>query len=268
MSGFNPKWLALREPVDHASVNHRVRQQLLTWIATRPAMRIVDLGCGTGSNFRALAPEVGRPQSWQLVDHDATLLDVAHRLTAETAANCQAEITFKQADLSNGRLSGLIDKADLVTAAAFFDLVSQTVIERMVCEITAARCAFYTTLTYDGIAAWLPGHALHDSMRDAFNAHQRGDKGFGPAAGPDATDLLEAAFEAHGFDVYRGPSPWILGPEQAELRRETDSGWAGAVRETGAVAPSAIDAWLATRERSESIITIVGHEDLFAFPPS
>ena len=40
-------------------------------------------------------------------------------------------------------------------------------------------------------------------MLEAFHAHQAGDKGFGPAAGPGATAALQAAFEGAGYGVVR-----------------------------------------------------------------
>ena len=45
----------------------------------------MDLGAGTGSMFRFLAPIIGRGQDWMLVDADAALLDDAFGRTAAWA---------------------------------------------------------------------------------------------------------------------------------------------------------------------------------------
>ncbi len=45
----------------------------------------MDLGAGTGSMFRYLAPIIGRGQDWTLVDADAALLDDAFGRTAAWA---------------------------------------------------------------------------------------------------------------------------------------------------------------------------------------
>ena len=79
MSGFSAEWLALREPVDHRSRNLALQTQVIQFLGQIKAIdpdsiHITDLGSGTGSNLRALAPHFGLKQSWTLVDYDADLL--------------------------------------------------------------------------------------------------------------------------------------------------------------------------------------------------
>ncbi len=266
MSGFAPEWLALREGADHRAINHAVRRDVLKFLGDRQAVRVADLGCGTGSNFRSLAPEIPTEQSWLLVDHDAQLLQLAAAMTADVAAPRSVDVRLHEADLSGGDIAAIAAEADLITAAALFDLISPAVIKTMVGHIADAGCAFYTVLTYDGIASWLPEDSVNRVMREAFNQHQRSDKGFGPAAGPDATNVLAEAFAERGYHVVRGRSPWVLDSGLETLRHEADRGWATAVVETGAITRDAADAWLAVREADASARTIVGHEDLFALP--
>ncbi len=268
MSGFSPEWLSLREPADHGAINAQLRAACKRALAGRERVRIVDLGCGTGSNLRSLAPALGRPQHWTLVDHDRRLLQAARARGMETMPGAgEIGIAYRQADLSGGAFGTLIAEADLVTASALFDLVSVAVIDRLARDVAAAGAAFYTVLTYDGIAAFLPEHPADPAMRDSFNRHQQMDKGFGPAAGPAATDALAAAFQRHGYTIRRGKSPWVLDGVRAALRGELERGWAAAVGETGLVPSATIEAWLAHRAGAPSAVTIVGHEDLLALPP-
>lgn len=267
MSGFSPEWLALREGADHRAINHTVRRHLLAHLADEGNVHIADLGCGTGSNFRSLAPEIDARQLWLLVDNDDQLLQLAATMTADIAAARQIEVRAHPTDLATGDISEIAAHSDLITSSALFDLVAPATIEKMVNSITDAGIAFYTTLTYDGIASWLPDHPLNATMREVFNQHQRSDKGFGAAAGPDATNVLAKAFAARGYNVLRGKSPWVLDQSLTTLRHETDRGWAKAVSETGALTSSDTDAWLQSRQDDAGAVTIVSHEDLLALPP-
>ncbi|WP_382325041.1 hypothetical protein ACFJI0_11525 [Hydrogenophaga sp. UC242_53] len=82
MSGahFSADWLQQREPFDTAARDEAARHLQLAarFHAMAPPAgtpwRVIDLGCGTGANQRWLAPRLGGPQQWLVVDHDAALL--------------------------------------------------------------------------------------------------------------------------------------------------------------------------------------------------
>ncbi|MEL6873038.1 MAG: class I SAM-dependent methyltransferase [Pseudomonadota bacterium] len=262
--GFSADWLALREPVDHASVNHGLRMRLIEHLRGRDHLRICDLGCGTGSNYRGLAPDLSPArQSWTLCDIDPALLDVA----AGTEPHDGTEVTTRQIDLNLADLAELAASADLVTASALFDVTSREVVSRVAEACAKTRAAFYTVLTYDGLAAWFPEHELNGAMRSAFNAHQETDKGMGTALGPSATDALADAFAAVGYEVVRAPSPWVIKSEHQALQRALDIGWADAAVASSFVSRADADVWVATRHADDAV-TLVGHEDLIALPPS
>jgi hypothetical protein len=265
MRTFSREWLTLREPADHAAVNLSVRHELIQALSGYRSVSIIDLGCGTGSNLRSLAPMIPCEQHWTLVDHDAELLAAAQSALAGFDAPAVLSITCRQADLSCGAFAPLIAGASLVTAAALFDLFSAAVIDSLAAAVAASRQLFAAVLTYDGVAAWMPASAVDERMRRAFNSHQLRDKGFGPAAGPGAASALAQAFVSLGYRIIRGKSPWILDASHATLRAALDQGWAAAVRETGLVPESDIAEWLALRDRPDSV-TIIGHEDLLALP--
>jgi SAM-dependent methyltransferase len=277
---FSAEWLALREPADHAAVNPEVQAALAARFAGTDSISVVDLGCGAGSNLRGTWQALPVRQHWTLVDYDPKLLAAARvRLTAwADSAKAVGDglqlvksgktlvVTFREADLSGGDFAPVTRGADLVTAAALFDLFSVQSIEKLAETVSAQGAVFYTVLTYDGFTHWTPPHAADTAMREAFNAHQKSDKGFGPAAGPGGTSALSKAFYARGYRVLRGTSPWIADQRFSALRRELDAGFAGAVRETGAVSANDIDAWLANRMSGEDRVSIIGHEDLLALP--
>ena len=276
MSGFSPEWLALREPVDHRSRNAELAAALAARFQQRNGVNVVDLGCGTGSNLRATAMLLPDVQSWTLVDYDERLLGEARNALARWADAAQVSgdqlaltkgprqisVQFRQADL-NAELDAVLgEKPDLVTASALFDLCSPAFIKAFVRAAAARGAVFYTVLTYNGIQRWTPRQPSDNAMMAAFHAHQTTDKGFGPSAGPTAPAHLADAFRLAGYSVLEGDSPWLLGAQDQALVSDLASGFAGAVRETGAVDAKSIDAWTKiTRTGAE-----VGHTDTLAFP--
>lgn len=279
MSGFSPEWLALREPADHAARNADLAARVQAHFQSLDEVTVLDLGCGTGSNLRALAPGLPLRQTWRLVDWDRKLLDAARDALAAWARQEGGDaqevdgelrlrhsrrdilVRFEQADLSSDPTSVLAD-ADLVTATAFFDLVSTEWIARF-CEGLAQRgLPLYAVLTYNGDETWEPPHAADAMVLAAFHAHQQGEKGFGPAAGPFAAAHLERVLESHGYRVACAKSPWRLGPDQAALVHELVAGSAVAVAETGLVPPEVLKSW--RTERAANSTATIGHTDLFA----
>jgi SAM-dependent methyltransferase len=278
MSGFSAQWLDLREPVDHRSrsveLGHRLARHFEGW---RP-ITVVDLGCGTGSNLRATAPLLGPDQSWTLVDYDQGLLDAAGERLAAWADGADKQDTrlilfkgakrltveFRRADIAGDLDTALGPSANLVTASAFFDLVSADFIARFATAVAKRKAAFFTVLTYDGDQRWTPEHDADAAMAEAFHAHQTRDKGFGAAAGPNAPDALGEAFTNAGYSVEEADSAWRLEEADAALIADLARGFTGAVRETGQVGAQLISDWSAITRTA----AIVGHTDTLALPPA
>jgi len=110
---FDPTWLDLREPADHAA---RAQDLLEAFCARMPKdARILDLGSGTGSTMRAISPLLP-DASWTLTDYDPTLLAFAKQHAPE------AEVMH--VDLAKDLAGVLVREADAITASALIDLVS------------------------------------------------------------------------------------------------------------------------------------------------
>jgi len=276
MSGFDTRWLDLREPIDHRSRNEELARALAGHFASRPSTTILDLGCGTGSNLRATAPLLGTEQHWTLVDHDEALLEAAvvrlcawagtaERRGAELALSKggkQILVRFLCADLWRDLEGVFATSADLVTASALFDLASADFIAAIAAEVARGQACFYTVLTYNGMQRWTPKHETDAAMASAFRAHQVGDKGFGAAAGPMAPTLLAAAFDAAGYLVSDADSGWRLEAGDEALIGELVAGFAAAVRETKLVPEPKIADWLKVKRTG----ALVGHTDTLALP--
>lgn len=261
MSDSLAGWLSLREKADAAARSRPLTAAIVAVLRRRRPLRIVDLGTGTGSNVRFLAPLLPQPQEWLVVDRDAALLDELRRRSGAAIEAREANLGTLPADLFAGR--------DLVTASALLDLVSERWLVSLAdgCRHVGAAALF--ALTYNGVSRCTPEEPEDDLVRSLLNQHQRqNDKGFGRAAGPDAVDAADRAFTAAGYRVQRAPSDWVLEPSDRELQRELIRGWLDAAAEIAPDRRSAIEDWALRRIRhldaGRSRI-VVGHEDLAAW---
>ena len=262
---FSAEWLALREPFDAKARSAVVRDAVLAAVADLDPVAIVDLACGTGSTVRALAPLLPARQTWRLFDNDLSLL--ARAADAERPA--RAQVTATPVDLAHDLEAALDGAVDLVTTAALLDLVSETWLERLTVECAARRLPLYAALSYDGRIAFAPEEPGDGAIVAAVNAHQRGEKGFGPALGPMAAATAIARFSALGYRLTQGTADWIIGRADRAMQEEFLAGCAGAAREFGAPLIEDIAAWLTRRRErlaaGRSSIR-VGHVDFFARP--
>jgi hypothetical protein len=275
MSGFSPGWLSLREPSDHRARNREVRNAAVEAMGRREHVRLVDLACGTGSNLRGLLSYLPERQSWLLVDSDPNLLAVAHEALVAFADDVvchhpliflkrgrHLDVSFARLDLKSQLAEALDGTIDLVTTAAFFDLVSSDWIERFCKELSSRNLPLYSILNYSGEEVWHPSHRADEAMLAAFHRHQASDKGFGPAAGPKGASILQRIIQEHGYRVSTGSSAWRLGEKDAPLIAALADGLAKAVSETKLVPQAIIADWRTARLGTNECE--VGHVDLFA----
>lgn len=261
---FSAGWLALREPVDHRTRSEALLEPLAAEWERRGWRRVVDLGAGTGSNARYLAPRLPGPQEWVLVDHDADLLA---RVTVPPAVQDVRRIV---GDLAGEGLRAVRD-ADLATGAALLDLVSDAWLERLVEACASAAAGALFTTIYDGAMSWSDERPDDAEVKDLVNAHQARDKGLGGALGPRAARVARDRFEAAGYRTWLTPSPWTLDAGDAELARLLIEGWVDAAVEQRPTDAARLRAW--GHRRSADVDdgvarVVVGHLDLLALPPA
>src|SRR3954454_19997842 len=67
-------WLRLREAADAAARSASLVERLIDVLPGERPLRAIDLGSGTGSNIRYLAPRLPKPQEWLALDRDPRLL--------------------------------------------------------------------------------------------------------------------------------------------------------------------------------------------------
>jgi len=266
MSGFTAEWLSLRERYDMTARNSKVLGAVTALLKSRSPY-IVDLACGSGSTVRALHALIPAPQRWDLVDNDPKLLALACNQELDRDVSLNAI----PLDLSRDFEVALGSKVSLITISALLDLVSEAWLHQFARAVTARAVPVYAALTYNGVVDLSPADSFDAAIVSNVNAHQRTNKGFGPALGPSAASTAIASFEALGYSVVSGISDWIIGPNDRAMQNELLEGWAKAARELETLSSAEIADWLQRRATivSAGRSTIrVGHVDFFAFPSS
>ena len=291
---FDLDWLDLREPFDALARNEALAARLLARLPARP--RLLDLGAGTGSLFRWLAPRIGRAQAWTLVEADRDMAEAAFDTVADRAESIGLRVTFPSrrcllvhapggawrvealvADLADAPGNLPLREADAVVSSALCDLVSRPWVERVA---AALRVPFYAALCVDGRDRFSPPHPADAIVARNFRRDQRREKGFGALAlGPAAPAAIAEVFAARGFDVESAASDWVVRGRGAAPDLPSDAAapflthlvvgraqaaLAGPPRDAGRVA-----AWSKARGgqiASGGLRARIGHRDVLAMP--
>jgi hypothetical protein len=263
---YAPEWLELREGPDAAARAGDLIDPLRIRLANLPGkagLVIHDLGCGTGSMGRWLAPRLDGPQHWILHDRDPYLLHFAAVASPRSAADgSRVTVETRRGDvglLTPDALAG----ASLVTASALLDVLTREEIETLATACTGAGCPALLTLSVAGRVELTPSDPLDDEIADAFNAHQRR----GGLLGPDAVTVACEAFSERGATVRLHPSAWRLGPAESALTAQWLRGWVGAAVEERPELKEPAERYLRGRLeacRAGELKVVVHHSDLLA----
>ncbi|HEY6794307.1 MAG TPA: glycosyltransferase family 4 protein [Kineosporiaceae bacterium] len=284
---FSRRWLDLREQADARARSDTLARQAAAALTRCPGPGphsgsvpgpdhrtgaphrhvVHDLGCGTGSMGRWLAPRLPGPQHWVLRDQDPDLL--AHAATALPGHGRDGAAVTRsswQGDVSTVTAADLAG-ACLVTASALLDLLTESEVDAIAAACVGAGVTALLTLSVSGRVELTPAEPLDAAVVTAFNAHQRRMVGGRHLLGPDAVPAAVQAFTARGARVRTRPAPWRLGPGQADLAGEWLRGWVGAAAESDPALE--LDAYLRRRlaqVRDGALDVVLHHQDLLAVP--
>jgi hypothetical protein len=265
----SPGWLALREPADAAARAPDLAEQLRRRLPRTGRQVIHDLGCGTGAMGRWLAPRLPGPQRWILHDRDADLLAIAAAdLPGKAADGSSVTVEIRHSDITRLDQVDLAD-ATLITASAMLDLLTGAELAGLVAICAGSGCPVLLTLSVVGRVELNPADPLDADVAAAFDAHQRRTTERGRLLGPDAVAAAVEEFGRLGADVIVRPSPWRLGPFEADLAAQWFTGWVGAACEQQGALAAETDAY-ARRRLAEAtagrLAVTVDHADLLVLP--
>ncbi|MGW4563022.1 trans-aconitate methyltransferase, partial [Streptomyces sp. NPDC004561] len=225
---YAPEWLQLREGADAAARAEDLLDALRIRLADRPGraggLVVHDLGCGTGSMGRWLAPRLDGAQHWVLHDRDPYLLHFAAVASPRAAADgSHVTVETRRGDVARLTQDALAG-ASLVTASALLDVLTHEEVVALADACTGTGCPALLTLSVAGRVELTPTDPLDAEIAEAFNAHQRR----AGLLGPDAVTVASEVFSERGATVRLHPSAWRLGPEDSALTEQWLRGWVGA----------------------------------------
>jgi len=262
-------WLALREPADAAARADDLVDHLEPRLAPTGRRVIHDLGGGSGSMGRWLAPRLPGAQHWVVHDRDADLLAAAAADAPQQAADgAPVTVDPRPSDITRLRPQDLAG-ATLITASALLDMLTAGELSQLIAVCATADCPILFTLTVVGHVELAPADPLDARVAAAFNAHQRRTTQRGRLLGPDAVQHAVQESGGRGTEVRVRPSPWRLGAPQAGLAAEWFTGWVGAAREQEPALVAETQDY--SRERlaqasAGQLAVTVGHADLLVLP--
>jgi SAM-dependent methyltransferase len=278
VSGFAAAWLALREPYDHVARSAALAERFVAAVGQAP--HLVDLGCGTGSNLRYLAPRIPGDQLWLCVDHDPALLESARAALRDWGdgqgwpnrsdgdaltlgrPGGEVRVRFALRDMARRALPGNDGVAGL-SASALLDLTSAAWLDAFAARYRGTPLLM--ALSFDGRLVFEPAAPDDAEVCRRFVAHQRTDKGFGAALGPDAAGHLAGRLAAAGRAVRLERSDWRLGAADGAVLRATLTGIVAAAYQIED--DPRLDHWATLRGRqlaAGELRLTVGHVDLLA----
>ncbi|GGQ38937.1 hypothetical protein GCM10010279_55410 [Streptomyces mutabilis] len=204
---YAPEWLRLREPADAVARAldplDPLRIRLTNLPSRADGLVVHDVGCGTGSMGRWLAPLLDAPSTGCCTTVTRTSCTsrpspprVRRRTSRVTAETRRGDL----ARLTPDALAG----AGLVPASALLDVLTAEEAGALAAACATAGCPALLTLSVAGRVELTPAHPLDAEITEAFNDHQRRTG----MLGPDAVATTAEAFAAHGATVRaRGGHP-------------------------------------------------------------
>ena len=193
MHKFENSWLYKREKIDHSSKNLKIIDKINSTIKDLETLNVLDLGTGTGSNFRFLSKKIKhKNQSWTLMDISRSSLSEARKNTILN--NKIRKVSLKHNDIIKDIKKTNFNQFDLVTGSAFLDIMPHKWFKDFH-RLNQNTKIIYFSINYDGYFKFQPHHSLDNNMLQLFNNDQQSKKdGIVKAVGPDCSEIIKSYF--------------------------------------------------------------------------
>jgi SAM-dependent methyltransferase len=269
-----PDWLALRRAADTRARDAGAApllELLVDHLRGRGAgaVRVVDVGAGTGANHAYLSPRLPFEQHWVVVDHDPDLLAHAGHGSARRVEAGVHDLAEVLEELAAG--DGSVPT--LLTCAALLDVLTTCELGRLVDAVERSGAPALLSLSVTGRVEWSPPDPADALVAELFDAHQRR----GGRPGPQAASVLVDDLRSRGLRVHSRPTPWVLDHRHPQLlARWLDERVGSALDQLAEQEDEGRDRtrrqltdWLARRRgqaASAGLVAQVDHFDLLVLP--
>jgi len=261
-------WLRLREPEDARSRSRELALAASGLLRPGP-VEVHDLGSGTGSMMRWLAPMLPGPQTWILHDWNPDLVELATNGAAPLDRDGRPVAVRTRTGELGALDAGELDGASLVTASALLDVLTFDELRAVARAIIAVGCPALLSLSVTGDVLLDPPDPRDAGVAAAFNAHQERLVGGRRLLGPSAAALAQLVFREAGWNVRTAETRWRLGPHEPDLLEQWFDGWIDAALEQRRDLEGECAAYRALRSeqlRRSALSAVVVHADLLAWP--
>ncbi len=261
-------WLALREEEDARARSSDLALEAARRLRPGPIV-IHDLGSGTGSMMRWLAPILPGPQTWVLHDWNPDLTGHATDGTAPLDRDRRpVSVSSRSGQLAH-LAAGDLDGASLVTASALLDVLTSEEVHAIARACVAAGSPALLSLSVTGKVRLTPPDARDDVFGASFNAHQRRLVHGRRLLGRHGAALARGLFLRAGWHVRPIDTLWRLGEHEPHLLGQWFDGWVDAALEHRPELEGEHPAYRelrAAQQRRGELSAVVAHTDLLAWP--
>ena len=111
-----------------------------------------------------------------------------------------------------------LKQIDLLTAAAVFDLLNQSMLNQLVQTLAENQIALLSTINYEGIA-FQPTHSSDARYIQFYEDHMVRPQHFGQSLGPKTLDALIQICKDLELEFHVGDSHWQIGNEDQRMHQ-------------------------------------------------
>lgn len=282
-------WLSYRAACDTAARNKSIERKFLEFFDHKPTLDIVDVGAGTGANFRYYFNRIKQNQHWTFIEKDARLTEETNACMAQfaqqqgykleqknsnlihiSADTKQASIKIIQGSLHDIEHLVSLPDADVVTANAVFDLISYEQFDALVHKLKKEYVCLLSTMNYYEIS-FLPFSEADMRFIHWYHMYMKRPQSFGIAMGPDACEEMLDLLHQHGMIIVQEASQWHITRNNTAMHHFLLNFMEDAVHSLNLAAceKEAFDQWMAERKqlcRERKLEIYVDHNDIFAYP--